>query len=318
MKRVDNSDPVFSIVSSILIMVLRATVKGIMATVAMLTLYFFVLGLLSGLPYAWGEFVGFWYFIVALAVGFGVQVGLFFYLKDYIHSGRSSGKVLAVSATTSTSAMLSCCAHYAVNIVPLLGVTGLVTLVSQYQIHFFWVGLLFNTLGIAYISWKIISVQASNISEARLVGIKRRYVAVVVLAVFLFVVSGAQLILAGPDGVDEKETSPLPDLAEQTNTEGGVTVRVGPEEITNERWVFRVTLDTHSVELNDDMEKSVVLRDDVGNESEPLWWEGDPPGGHHRSGILKFEPTVLEPSAVSIYVRDVGAVEVREFVWQLN
>ena len=65
------------------------------------------------------------------------------------------GKVVGVSATTSTAAMISCCAHYLVNIVPILGITGLATFVAQYQINIFWVGLVFNLFGILFISNKI-------------------------------------------------------------------------------------------------------------------------------------------------------------------
>ncbi len=46
--------------------------------------------------------------------------------------------------------MVSCCAHYLVNLLPALGAAGLVTFVAQYQIALFWVGLLANVLGIAY------------------------------------------------------------------------------------------------------------------------------------------------------------------------
>ncbi|MFA5821378.1 MAG: hypothetical protein WC873_04785, partial [Candidatus Gracilibacteria bacterium] len=52
-------------------------------------------------------------------------------------------------------AMISCCAHYLVNILPVLGATGLVAMVAQYQVDLFWVAILFNLLGIAYISNKI-------------------------------------------------------------------------------------------------------------------------------------------------------------------
>ncbi len=302
-------------------MILRATIKGIVAAAVILTVYFLVLGLLSGLPYAWGEFVSFWYFIIALAAGFGLQVGLFFYLRDYIRSGQSSGKVLAVSGTASTSAMLSCCAHYVVNLVPFLGVAGLVTLVSQYQFHLFWVGLLFNALGIAYISWQIISVRASHTPEARQIKIKRRYMATVFLVMLVLAVSGVRLILAGPEQVDDDaDTSQVPEfnLEEQVNTDGEVTVQVTPERLTDEIWVFEVSLDTHAVELDDYLDNSVVLQDEFGGEYLPLRWDGDPPGGHHRSGTLEFEPITPQPSVVSIYVYDVGGVERREFQWQLN
>ena len=62
---------------------------------------------------------------------------------------------MAASGTTSSAAMISCCAHYLVNIAPVLGATGLVTFATQYQVEFFWVGLAFNAAGVAYIGSKL-------------------------------------------------------------------------------------------------------------------------------------------------------------------
>ncbi|MBE0614367.1 MAG: hypothetical protein IH604_11925 [Burkholderiales bacterium] len=41
-----------------------------------------------------------------LAAGFGVQVGLFLYLRAPVHGARNQGVVLATLGTTSTAAML--------------------------------------------------------------------------------------------------------------------------------------------------------------------------------------------------------------------
>ncbi|MEK7161536.1 MAG: hypothetical protein AAB729_02495 [Patescibacteria group bacterium] len=67
------------------------------------------------------------------------------------------GKTLAVTGTTSTLSMISCCAHYLANIIPILGVAGALSVVAQYQVQFFWVGLLFNLFGIIYIARKVIN-----------------------------------------------------------------------------------------------------------------------------------------------------------------
>lgn len=128
----------------------KSILYGFGAALTLLSVYFVVLTLVSGWSFAQSQFASFWYFIVSLAVGFGVQIGLYTYLRNRIHEGAGSGKVLGVTGTTSTAAMISCCAHYLVNLLPILGVTGLVTFVAQYQVKLFWVGLLFNALGIVY------------------------------------------------------------------------------------------------------------------------------------------------------------------------
>ncbi|MDP2946382.1 MAG: hypothetical protein Q8N61_02955, partial [bacterium] len=102
----------------------------------------------------------FWYFIVALSLGFGIQIGLYSYLKSVIaRVGADSAGVVAVSGTTSTLAMVSCCAHYLANILPIIAVSGIVSLIGQYQIELFWIGLAFNATGIVYIGRKIIKFE---------------------------------------------------------------------------------------------------------------------------------------------------------------
>lgn len=125
----------------------RAVVKGILATLILLSVYFAVTTFISGWGFALGQFSQFWYYIITLAVGFGIQVGLYSYLK-------TSGRVLAVSGATSTAAMISCCAHYLVNFLPVLGAIGIITVISQYQVQLFWVGLAFNFTGLMYMLYQ--------------------------------------------------------------------------------------------------------------------------------------------------------------------
>ena len=132
-----------------------ASLVGIIAALVLLGIYFLVLTLVSGWNFAADQFGQFWYFIVTLAVGFGTQLGLYSYLKRSLRHGDVSGKVVATTGATSTAAMISCCAHYLVNILPILGATGIATIAAQYQIQFFWIGLAFNLAGIAFIARRI-------------------------------------------------------------------------------------------------------------------------------------------------------------------
>ncbi|MDP2607086.1 MAG: hypothetical protein Q8S00_31500 [Deltaproteobacteria bacterium] len=134
----------------------KAAAMGVLATAGLLGVYFLILTLVSDWAFAVDQFVTFRYYIVSLAIGFGIQIGLFTYLRSAIQSHCSSGKVVAVSGTTSTVAMISCCAHYLVNILPVIGATGLVTLVGQYQVELFWIGLASNAAGILYITSKVL------------------------------------------------------------------------------------------------------------------------------------------------------------------
>ncbi|MCL6096618.1 MAG: hypothetical protein M1444_02990 [Patescibacteria group bacterium] len=128
----------------------KSTIVGFLASLVLLVVYFSVLTFVSGWNFAFSQFLRYWYFIVSLALGFGIQIGLFTYLKNAVRNMAGSGKVVAVSGATSTAAMISCCSHYLVNLLPIIGITGFVTIVSQYQVQLFYVGLAFNFLGIVY------------------------------------------------------------------------------------------------------------------------------------------------------------------------
>jgi Cu+-exporting ATPase len=138
---------------------IKATIYGAVATLVLLSLYLLVLTLVSGWSFTVKQFVEFWPYVVSLAVGFGIQIALYVYLKNLVHNGGATRNVVAVSGTTSTAAMISCCTHYLVNILPVLGATGLVTFVSQYQVGLFWFGIVSNLAGIAYIGRKVIQIK---------------------------------------------------------------------------------------------------------------------------------------------------------------
>lgn len=137
----------------------KSVLCGIFASSILLGVYFVVLTLVSGWNFTLSQFADYWYFVVSLAVGFGIQIALYQYIKNLVHSGQGMGKVFGVSGTTSTAAMISCCAHYLVNLVPILGVTGLATFAAQYQVKLFWVGIFFNVVGVVYMLNRIYKIK---------------------------------------------------------------------------------------------------------------------------------------------------------------
>jgi Cu+-exporting ATPase len=130
---------------------------GLLASGLLLAAYFGALTLVSGWKFTVDQFTEFWYYILPLGGGFGVQVALYARLRQLLQRPKDVRNVMAASGTTSTAAMISCCAHYLANVAPVLGATGLVTFAAQYQVELFWAGLAFNAAGIAYIGnrlWK--------------------------------------------------------------------------------------------------------------------------------------------------------------------
>lgn len=133
---------------------------GILAFFAILGFYFGVTTLVSGWKFTQGQFADYGWFIVDLALGFAIQVGLYIYLRALAH--KASAKMVAATGTTSATAMVACCAHYLVNVLPFLGVSAIATFVTQYQVELFWLGIVFNILGIVYMGYKIISFKKDH------------------------------------------------------------------------------------------------------------------------------------------------------------
>ena len=128
--------------------------KGFLATIILLFIYFTVVSLVSGWSFAQYQFRQFWYYVVTLATGFGIQIGLYSYLKSAMKQ-HLSRNVVATTGATSTVAMISCCTHYLVNFLPILGTVGIITVISQYQVQLFWVGIAFNLAGLAYMLFQV-------------------------------------------------------------------------------------------------------------------------------------------------------------------
>lgn len=109
-------------------------------------------------------------------------------------------------------------------------------------------------------------------------------------------------------------------LSSQINSEGEVEVEVTPVEISesSDLWQFKIVLTTHSVELDQDLTKVTLLFDDKGNIYQPVSWEGTPPGGHHREGVLSFRSIKPQTPSLRLVIQNVGETKEREFTWNLN
>ena len=46
--------------------------------------------------------------------------------------------------------------------------------------------------------------------------------------------------------------------------------------------------------------------------------DGDPPGGHHRKGVLRFAPIAPVPDAVELRLQRPGESAPRSFTWTLK
>lgn len=108
-------------------------------------------------------------------------------------------------------------------------------------------------------------------------------------------------------------------LVPQTSNAMGVKVTVTPWNLSGltETWDFDVVLETHTRKLGDDMAKSSTLIVD-GKRYASIGWEGAPPGGHHRKGLLRFKAIAPPPPAVELQIRLGSENAPRKFQWYLK
>jgi copper chaperone CopZ len=93
------------------------------------------------------------WFVGAIIVGFGTQLGLFAYLRQ-LHRRAAVGGV-AASTGTSTAAMLACCAHHLADILPVIGLSGAAVFLNDYKTPLLWLGIAMNLAGVVYLLWRI-------------------------------------------------------------------------------------------------------------------------------------------------------------------
>lgn len=109
------------------------------------------------------------------------------------------------------------------------------------------------------------------------------------------------------------------DLPSLTSGQSGVTIKVKPKDLKHAVWEFDVVFDTHTQELKEDMMKSAVLVvDPRGTKFTPIEWKGDPPGGHHRKGVLRFKAVTPPPAGFELRIMRAGEERPRSFRWALK
>jgi copper chaperone CopZ len=131
----------------------RPYLIGAAAALGVVAFYLGLLTLTSDWSNAKAELSAYGFWILALAVGLGVQAILFSLLRAW-HKGGSTKAAkctLAASGGISTTAMAVCCSHYILPLLPALGLPFLSTAaasLADYQTYFFLVGVISNLFGI--------------------------------------------------------------------------------------------------------------------------------------------------------------------------
>jgi len=128
----------------------KSIIWGIFAGFALAVFYLAVMFLtMPTVDEIWDNIRRFWYLIMVLIIGFGVQIGLWAFLKN-CGKNHGGGVVSGASGITSGGAMVACCAHHLADILPIIGLTGAAIFLAQYQKPFLILSVAINLFGVAY------------------------------------------------------------------------------------------------------------------------------------------------------------------------
>lgn len=101
----------------------------------------------------------------------------------------------------------------------------------------------------------------------------------------------------------------------QTQSGGGVTVKVTYLAQTEHESKFSVVLDTHSVNLDMyDLRAISLIRDDTGLTMVPTG-AANKGSGHHREIVLTFPRPTLDRKWLELVIKDIAGVKERTFRW---
>ena len=130
--------------------VMRSYLWGVTGSVFLLAIYFLILTISNSLVHAVEELkvLGAW--IAALTLGFGIQAGLFAYVRASLKAKATAQATasMAASGGMSTTAMVACCMHHLTDILPILGVSAASLFLIKYQSFFLAFGVASNIIGI--------------------------------------------------------------------------------------------------------------------------------------------------------------------------
>lgn len=129
---------------------LVSAAAGAAAALVLVLLYLGVVTLAQGRDHAldllWNDRL----FVGLIGAGFGVQIGLFAYVRLLQRAlARESVAMAGAGTATSSIAMVACCAHHLADVVPLVGLSGLAVFLVEIRTPLMLAGLATNALGVA-------------------------------------------------------------------------------------------------------------------------------------------------------------------------
>ncbi len=161
----------------------RRVRNGLIASLSLIVFYVAVNYLTSGIEGTLWNFRNYWYYIIAIDLGFGTQMALYTHIRAFHQSCKS-----VATGGISAGSMVACCLHHVTDFVPIFG-TGFSFALSAYTEILLLIGVLSSAVGIA---WMLATIQNGKlyrdgdlISKIMVVDYNSLKQAVLVISVFI-------------------------------------------------------------------------------------------------------------------------------------
>lgn len=134
---------------------------AILGSLGLFAFYYIILFLVTkDFKHPFTQFLDLQPWMSILIIGFGAQVGLYSLLKKGFRLNLTQKKdtkaASGAGGAVSGVSMVACCAHHAVDIAPILGVTGVAVFLTGYQSELLIFGIIANLFALFYMSWLIV------------------------------------------------------------------------------------------------------------------------------------------------------------------
>ncbi len=127
----------------------RSVLVGVVAGSALVAAYLGAITVAQGIGHAVDQLVADALFVVPIVAAFGLQVALVAELRTIDRRHRRAATAVATAGTgTSGVAMLACCAHHLVDVLPVLGLSAAAAFLEAYKTPLAVVGMVASLIGL--------------------------------------------------------------------------------------------------------------------------------------------------------------------------
>ncbi|MDD2913031.1 MAG: hypothetical protein PHH17_00430 [Candidatus Pacebacteria bacterium] len=299
----------------------KFVIIGFLASLLLFAFYILILSFFESSSHAFSQFSLFRYWISILIIGFGIQVGLFSFVRE--KQKTASKKTLSASCGISAGSMVACCLHHLADILPLIGISGMTLFFTEYQLWFMLLGIISNFMGIAIMLGIIEKHNLAGGVLAKMASystIRTRRISLSLSLIVLFL----GFFWVGPlsfnldftaSGISSAKKSEKQFFPGKTDSQGDILFEVTPLSFeSNKPLEFNIKIDTHFDFPEFDLMEVSILEYENGKWHKPLEWQGPSISGHHISGVLVFPPLEIDAKELSVIIKDEF---MRVFRWEI-